>query len=598
MNVSKTRVPPALLQAALLLVGLGATGCYSGATGSAQQDPGDVGSTGQGGGDPLDSAGSDGGMPGDDEGGESAGEEEPGCARSDPNLLDAAKLFECDPDEDRGAARQRLRLVDNKFWTQNLRRLGNNGFGKYHLGPFGATGTDPSFPYRTYPNDYTLSEVDLTLLLEQVGDFAHYVINYRYRDCADALEESCVRSTLGDVGHHMFRRPLTDDELDRYTSLVLEDRAELGDEKALSRGISRVVGSPSSFFVTELGDPESVDEHGRVRLTDYEIADAISYSILGYPDSGLLQAAESGELQSLEAIETHVRDLARSALEQSWTTHNGTAPRLVDLFQDWLGYAEVANVARDGEGNPGQFSSIATRVLQYKATQQANFLELLFLDPIADVEDGQARYAPNQEARAGFLTGRAFLTLFAHQNETDPVRRGKFVRTQILCQTVPDLPIGVVTEVPGPETGTMRERLAEHSSKAGCASCHELMDPIGLTLEAYDHIGVFRELENGAPVLTTGHLTGTDVDGPLADARGLSEALAGSQTVQQCFTRNIFRGLAGRDETYSDACGLASLDEAYLESGGDLVEVMVAMFTSPEFLYRLPAPVDSCELYE
>ena len=53
---------------------------------------------------------------------------------------------------------------------------------------------------------------------------------------------------------------------------------------------------------------------------------------------------------------------------------------------------------------------------------------------------------------------------------------------------------------------SVRARLAEHRSNAACASCHNLMDPIGLSLEQYDAIGRWRTLEDGLPIDATGGL--------------------------------------------------------------------------------------------
>ena len=42
---------------------------------------------------------------------------------------------------------------------------------------------------------------------------------------------------------------------------------------------------------------------------------------------------------------------------------------------------------------------------------------------------------------------------------------------------------------------TVRERMEEHRQNEPCHSCHQLMDPIGLSLENYDAIGQWRTRE-------------------------------------------------------------------------------------------------------
>jgi hypothetical protein len=71
-------------------------------------------------------------------------------------------------------------------------------------------------------------------------------------------------------------------------------------------------------------------------------------------------------------------------------------------------------------------------------------------------------------------------------------------------------------------TLSVRERLAEHRANAVCATCHNLMDPIGFSLENFDAVGRWRNIEEGKPV---------DVSGGLPDGSkftgvtGLEEAL-------------------------------------------------------------------------
>jgi hypothetical protein len=63
----------------------------------------------------------------------------------------------------------------------------------------------------------------------------------------------------------------------------------------------------------------------------------------------------------------------------------------------------------------------------------------------------------------------------------------------------------------------VRERLAKHREMAACASCHNLMDPIGFALENYDAIGRWR----AAADARGGFADGSTFDG----VSGLEEAL-------------------------------------------------------------------------
>jgi hypothetical protein len=67
-----------------------------------------------------------------------------------------------------------------------------------------------------------------------------------------------------------------------------------------------------------------------------------------------------------------------------------------------------------------------------------------------------------------------------------------------------------------------RLRLAEHRNNAVCARCHNLIDPVGLSLEKFDAVGRRRQLEDGTPIDASGGLP----DGSqFADVDGLEAAL-------------------------------------------------------------------------
>jgi hypothetical protein len=55
----------------------------------------------------------------------------------------------------------------------------------------------------------------------------------------------------------------------------------------------------------------------------------------------------------------------------------------------------------------------------------------------------------------------------------------------------------------------MRERMVQHRADPACAACHQLMDPIGLSLEHFDAIGRWRPAgEGGAAIDVSGALFG------------------------------------------------------------------------------------------
>ena len=126
--------------------------------------------------------------------------------------------------------------------------------------------------------------------------------------------------------------------------------------------------------------------------------------------------------------------------------------------------------------------------------------------------------------RFGLLGQGSILSLTSTPNRTSPVARGKWVLEQILGVSPPPPPPVVPqleeNNVIGGEPlklRSVRERLEEHRTVEPCRSCHQIIDPIGLSLENFDAIGVWRRQDSGHRVEASGQLTdGTPLDGPVA----------------------------------------------------------------------------------
>jgi len=96
---------------------------------------------------------------------------------------------------------------------------------------------------------------------------------------------------------------------------------------------------------------------------------------------------------------------------------------------------------------------------------------------------------------------------------------------------------------------TTRERMEEHRKNPQCVSCHKVIDPLGLALENFDVVGMWRIRDGGALVDPTGTLyDGTALAGPL----GLRSAMvAHRETVLRTFTENLMAyGLGRRIEFF------------------------------------------------
>jgi hypothetical protein len=198
---------------------------------------------------------------------------------------------------------------------------------------------------------------------------------------------------------------------------------------------------------------------------------------------------------------------------------------------------------------------------------------------------------PDSQARSGILTQAAFLSVQAHPDQTSPVLRGKFVRSKLLCQTPPPPPDDVNISVPQvSESSTARERFSAHSEAgSSCNGCHQMMDPIGFAFENYDAVGQFRTTENGKTIDVSGEVFGTTdpaLAGAFVGVKELGQKLAASKMVRDCVATQWFRFASGRSESEPDSCSIATLQESFNTSQGDLVELAVGITQTESFWYR------------
>jgi hypothetical protein len=198
----------------------------------------------------------------------------------------------------------------------------------------------------------------------------------------------------------------------------------------------------------------------------------------------------------------------------------------------------------------------------------------------------------------------SFLVLTSNPSETSPTSRGLFVRNQFLAQEVPAPPAGVNTSLPeltvdAPQTN--RQRLAVHLNSESCASCHRLIDPIGLGFEQYNPIGVFEEkmvVRSGSrregtatsvelPLDTSAHIQGLE-NSSFSTPKELGRILADNKSCQKCIVKKLFRYAFGRAETQNDEPVIDKVYAKFRDSGFRFQELVVALVTSDLFLQKGP----------
>jgi hypothetical protein len=164
--------------------------------------------------------------------------------------------------------------------------------------------------------------------------------------------------------------------------------------------------------------------------------------------------------------------------------------------------------------------------------------------------------------------------------------RGKWVLDNILGvpppPPPPDVPALKDNTVDGRLSG--RKRLAEHRSNAICASCHNLIDPVGLSLEKFDAVGRRRAMEDGAPIDASGGLP----DGSrFADVDGLEQALlARPELFVETVAEKLLIYASGRGVEYYDAPALRTIVREARVQDFRLSSVILGVVRSKPFQMR------------
>jgi hypothetical protein len=161
---------------------------------------------------------------------------------------------------------------------------------------------------------------------------------------------------------------------------------------------------------------------------------------------------------------------------------------------------------------------------------------------------------PANDPRRGLLGQGSVLTVTSAANRTSPVVRGKWVLDNLLGMPPPQPPPGVETNLEKDaaqvKVTSLRQRLELHRANPVCAACHNVMDPIGLTLENFDHVGKWRTVDGQTSINATAQLVdGTKLDGPLSLRRAL---IARSDVFATVATEKLLTYASGRAVQYQD----------------------------------------------
>jgi hypothetical protein len=413
---------------------------------------------------------------------------------------------------------------------------------------------------------------------------------------------ACRDKFIRSFGMRAFRRPLDSAEEKRYVALFATEPDFL---KAAQLVIEAMLQSPNFLF--------RLDSATNPKWKPYATASRLSYALWDtMPDPELMDAATRGDLSTREGVEK----TARRMLQDS------RAHQALDEFvAQWLRFDRVLTTSRERRRYP-KFSRETAVAMIEEARQfiadlvwsDRNFMDAFTADygvvnadlasiygvPAPAKEFERVQFPPDSE-RTGLPGQALFLALSAKPDDTSLTGRGLFVREQFLCQHVPPPPATVNTNLP-PSTEahpqTNRQRMLEHVNNPACATCHNLIDPIGFGLEKFDAVGARRDkykllfysgegrrhppksLELALD--TKGWIAGIP-DSQFSSPRELGAILARTPQCQECVIKQYFRYIAGRTETPADVPMIRQGFEDFRNSQFRFKEAIISLVCAREF---------------
>jgi hypothetical protein len=408
-----------------------------------------------------------------------------------------------------------------------------------------------------------------------------------------------AREVLKKFATRAWRRPVTDEELGPLVGLA-EMAVAQGDtfERGMQVAVSAVLVSPHFLFRIE-SHPDPNDPEVAKKIGSYELATRLSYFLWSsMPDEQLFTLSELQQLHKPDVLEAQVRRMIADEKADAFVRNFGGQwlnLRLLDesfphrrRFPDFddrlkrdmrreteLVFAEIMRQDRSIlDLLDAEFTFVNERLAEHYGMK--------------DVEGREFRKVSLEGThRAGVLTHASILTLTSDPTRTSPVKRGKWILENILGTPPPPPPPNVpeLEEVrrDGPKR-TLREQMQIHRTNAVCASCHKIMDPLGLSFEHFDAIGRWREKDGDLSIDASGALpTGETFNGSdelIPILKGRKEQF-GRHFARQMLTYALGRGLEHYDKCTVDGLTAALAREDYRFSS-----LVIAIVNSEPFLKR------------
>ena len=370
----------------------------------------------------------------------------------------------------------------------------------------------------------------------------------------------CGREIVTRLASDAFRRPAAERDVNALMALYQKGAAEGGFESGIRMALEGILASPRFVFRLE-ERPANLRAGDAYALSDVDLASRLSFFLWATaPDEELLRLAERGRLSAPGVLDQQVRRMLADHRSDVLGSR---------FAAQWLRLQDLDKINPDVRFYPDFDDQLKNAM---RRETELFFEHLVREDrPVTDLFDADYTFADERLARhygianvtgpqfrkvqyadgrrRGVLGHGSILTLTSHADRTSPVLRGKWVMEVLLGTPPPPPPPNVpdleaTAEAEDGRLRTVRQRMEQHRANPACASCHKMIDPIGLALENFDVTGAWRIKDNGAPIDAASTMyDGTHLTGPADLSRAL---LTRRRVLLQNFTENLMTFALGR----------------------------------------------------
>jgi mono/diheme cytochrome c family protein len=412
-------------------------------------------------------------------------------------------------------------------------------------------------------------------------------------------ELPCAKKILAALARRAYRAPATDDDLEILLGFYQRGRnAGGGFDTGIQSALERMLVSPRFVFRFE-EEPAGLKAGAIYRIDDLELASRLSFFLWSsIPDDELLNLAVRGKLKDPAILEQQTLRML----------NDPRADALVKNFAgQWLYLREVKSAPAPVNGELKRAFERETEMLfQSILRENRNVLDLLNADYTFVNErlarhygipniygDHFRRVAIKDDARRGLLGQGSFLLVTSVADRTSPVARGKWILENLLGTVAPVPPPNVpaLEESAGKtEPRSVRQQMEFHRRNAVCASCHKIMDPIGLSLENFDLVGKWRDADQGVAIDASAELVdGTKLNGPASLRKAL---LNRSDVVVTTMTEKLMTYGIGRAVHYYDEPTIRTIVRNAAQNDYRFSSLILGIVKSSPFQMRVKSSDD------